>query len=54
VGDTLRPGASFVGYLLVVVYFAVVLLIGVAARWLPREGRPRGSVAAGHTAVATV
>jgi hypothetical protein len=30
VGDTLRLGASFVGYLLVV-YFAVVLLIGVAA-----------------------
>jgi Na+(H+)/acetate symporter ActP len=32
VGDTLRLGASFVGYLLVVVYLAVVLLIGVAAR----------------------
>jgi hypothetical protein len=31
VGDTLRLGASFVDYLLVV-YLAVVLLIGVAAR----------------------
>ena len=30
-GDTLILSASFVGYLLVV-YFAVVLLIGVAAR----------------------
>jgi Na+(H+)/acetate symporter ActP len=32
VGDTPRLGASFVDYLLVVVYLAVVLLIGVAAR----------------------
>ena len=31
-GDTLRLGASFVDYLLVVVYLAVVRLIGVAAR----------------------
>jgi SSS family solute:Na+ symporter len=32
VGDTLRLDASFVDHGLVVVYFAVVLLIGVAAR----------------------
>jgi solute:Na+ symporter, SSS family len=32
VGDALRLDATFVDYLLVVVYFAVVLMIGVAAR----------------------
>jgi SSS family solute:Na+ symporter len=32
VQDTLRLNASFVDYALVVVYFAVVLGIGVAAR----------------------
>ena len=31
-GDTLRLDASFVDYSLVVAYFAVVLLIGFAAR----------------------
>ena len=30
--DALRLDASFVDYLLVIVYFAVVLMIGLAAR----------------------